>query len=285
MNRQDFRLFHRLRVRWAEVDMQKIVFNAHYLMYFDTAITDYWRALGLPFEEAMRQLGGDLYVKKASVEYHGSAHFDDALDVAMKCSRIGNSSMIFSGSIFRGAELLITCELVYVFADPASQTSRPVPLALRRLIERFEAGESVLEIKVGDWAALGQDLVKVRTAVFVQEQGRAPATESDDVDSLALHAVAYNGLGQAVATGRLSGLEAAAVRIERMAVHRALRGSGVGRSLLQSLMDAARQRGHAEVALQAPCSAEGFYRRQGFVARRDVFDVDGIPHLDMVRAL
>ena len=70
-----------------------------------------------------------------------------------------------------------------------------------------------------------------------------------------------------------------------MAVHRALRGSGVGRSLLQSLMDAARQRGHAEVALQAPGSAEGFYRRQGFVARRDVFDVDGIPHLDMVRAL
>ena len=43
--RADFRFFHRLRVRWAEVDMQKIVFNAHYLMYFDTAISDYWRAL------------------------------------------------------------------------------------------------------------------------------------------------------------------------------------------------------------------------------------------------
>lgn len=32
MNRQDFRLFHRFRVRWAELDMQKMVFNAHYLM-------------------------------------------------------------------------------------------------------------------------------------------------------------------------------------------------------------------------------------------------------------
>lgn len=48
MQRSDFRFFHRLRVRWAEVDMQKIVFNAHYLMYFDTAIADYWRALALP---------------------------------------------------------------------------------------------------------------------------------------------------------------------------------------------------------------------------------------------
>ena len=48
MNRKDFRFFHRLRVRWAEVDMQKIVFNAHYLMYFDTAVADYWRALAMP---------------------------------------------------------------------------------------------------------------------------------------------------------------------------------------------------------------------------------------------
>src|SRR5690606_23654198 len=69
-HRRDFRFFHRLRVRWAEVDMQKIVFNAHYLMYFDTAISDYWRAMALPYEEAMHQLDGDLYVVKATVEFH-----------------------------------------------------------------------------------------------------------------------------------------------------------------------------------------------------------------------
>ena len=67
--REDFRFFHRLRVRWAEVDMQKIVFNAHYLMYFDTAISDYWRAMALPYEEAMLALGGDLYVRKATIDF------------------------------------------------------------------------------------------------------------------------------------------------------------------------------------------------------------------------
>ena len=285
MNRQDFRLFHRLRVRWAEVDMQKIVFNAHYLMYFDTVITDYWRALGLPFEEAMRQLGGDLYVKKASVEYHGSAHFDDQLDVAIKCSRIGNSSMIFFGSIFRGDELLVTSELVYVFADPTTQTSRLVPLALRRLVERFEAGESVLEIKLGDWAALGRDSVKVRTDVFVQEQGVAPETVRDDADRSALHAVAYNALGNAIATGRLATLGCGSASIGYMAVHRALRGSHVGQKILQTLMAAAVQRGHAEVSLHAPCSAEGFYRRQGFAVRSEPFDVVDILHTQMARTL
>ena len=60
--RQDYRFFHRLRVRWVEVDMQKLVFNGHYLMYFDTASADYWRALKLPYEAAMHALQGDLYV-------------------------------------------------------------------------------------------------------------------------------------------------------------------------------------------------------------------------------
>jgi YbgC/YbaW family acyl-CoA thioester hydrolase len=155
MNRQDFRFFHRMRVRWAEVDMQKIVFNAHYLMYFDTAMADYWRAVALPYEEAMHQLGGDLYVKKATVEFHASARYDDQIDVGMKCTRIGNSSMVFSGGIFRGEELLITGELIYVFADPATQTSKPVPPVLRETLLGYEAGEEVVSVKLGGWDALG----------------------------------------------------------------------------------------------------------------------------------
>jgi YbgC/YbaW family acyl-CoA thioester hydrolase len=170
MKRQDFRFFHRLRVRWAEVDMQKIVFNAHYLMYFDTAVADYWRALALPYEEAMLQLGGDLYVKKATVEFNASARMDDRLDVGLKCERIGNSSMIFNGAIFRGDETLITCELVYVFADPATQTSRPVPQPLRDIVTAYEAGGAMVRIETGSWSELGEDAGRIRTEVFLDEQ-------------------------------------------------------------------------------------------------------------------
>ena len=203
MTRADFRFFHRLRVRWAEVDMQKIVFNAHYLMYFDTAITDYWRALAMPYEESMVRLDGDLYVVKATVEFHASAHADEQIDIALKCSRIGTSSLTFTGAIFRGDEHLITGEIIYVFADPATQTSRPVPQALRDIVLGYEAREAMLEIKVGTWADLGPDAQRIRHEVFVQEQGIAKDLEQDAADALALHAVAYNRLGQAVATGRL----------------------------------------------------------------------------------
>jgi len=283
MKRQDFRFFHRLRVRWVEVDMQKIVFNAHYLMYFDTAITDYWRALAMPYEETMVRLGGDLYVKKASVEYHGSAKFDDRLDVALKCARIGTSSMTFTGAIFRGDELLISCELIYVFADPSSQTSKPVPDVLRRMLTGFEAGEAMLQIKTGDWAALGADAGKVRTAVFVEEQGIPMEMEWDEADNTAVHAVAYNGLGQGIATGRLVIQAEGVGKIGRMAVHQALRGSRVGGEILRTLMGVARQRGDREVMLYAQRSAEGFYQGLGFVPRGEPFEEVGIPHIEMVK--
>ena len=265
--------------------MQKIVFNAHYLAYFDLAISDYWRALALPYEEAMHQLGGELYVKKAGIEYHASARYDDQLDVALKCSRIGTSSMTFSGAIFRGDHLLISCELIYVFADPASQTSRPVPDALRSLVGRFEAGEPVLDIAFGDWAALGQDAAKVRLEVFVQEQRIPQDMEWDGQDESALHVVARNALGQAIATARLVGRAGGEGRIGRMAVHRGLRGFHIGQVILQTLTNAARQRGDTEVMLHAQRSAEGFYLRQGFVARGAPFDEAGIAHIEMTRKL
>lgn len=285
MKRDDFRFFHRLRVRWAEVDMQKIVFNAHYLMYFDTAVADYWRALALPYEEAMHQLEGDLYVKKATVEFNASARMDDQLDVALKCGRIGNSSITFTGAIFRAEDLLVTCELVYVFADPATQTSRPVPAALREILTGYEAGEAMVKVTTGPWAQLGTDAGRIRTEVFVEEQ-RIPADlEWDEADATALHAVAYNRLGAPVATGRLLQADARTGKIGRMAVHKALRGCGVGEQVLRALADAAHARGDQRLTLHAQRTAQAFYARLGFAPLGVPFEEAGIPHQEMAAAL
>ena len=61
MEREHFGLRERLRVRWAETDMQGIVFNGHYLTYFDVAITEYWRAIGMPYPAAFAGTGVDLF--------------------------------------------------------------------------------------------------------------------------------------------------------------------------------------------------------------------------------
>lgn len=285
MQRNDFRCFHRLRVRWAEVDMQKIVFNAHYLMYIDTAMSDYWRALALPYEASMEALGGEMYVKKATVEYHASARLDDTLDVGLRCARIGNSSCLFEAGIFSGDRLLVSGELVYVFADPATQTSRPVPPTLRAILESFEAGTEMAEVKTGDWHALGRDAGRLRTAVFVREQGIAPEVEADALDATARHAVVYNRLGLPVATGRLLQESPGVGRIGRMAVDRSVRGAQWGRQLLDALVESARARGDTKVLLHAQRSAEGFYRRAGFAVRGEPWAEEGIAHIAMVQNL
>ncbi len=283
MKREDFRFFHRLRVRWAEVGMRKAVFND--MMYVDAAVAEYWRMLALPYDDAMQLLGSDTCVKNATLEFHACARMDDCLDVALKCSRIGNSSMDFSAAIFRGDELLIGCELVYVFADPATQTSMPVPPRLRDVLSGYEAGEPMVNVRTGSWPELGEDAKRIRTEVFVGEQ-RIPADmEWDDGDSAALHAVAYNRLGQAIATGRLLQERAGVARIGRVAVRRALRGSGVGRQLMHTLLELGAARGDREAVLHAQRSSEGFYRGLGFSARGEPFDEAGIAHIEMARPL
>jgi YbgC/YbaW family acyl-CoA thioester hydrolase len=283
--RDAFRHLHRLRVRWAEVDMQAIVFNGHYLMYLDTAVADYWRAMALPYTESMLALGGDLYVRKAALDYHASARFDDVLDIGIRCAHVGTSSMRLVGSVFRQDELLVGGELVYVFADPATQKSQPVPQPLRDVLQAFEAGEPMLSVRTGSWEELGMDARAVRTEVFVQEQ-RVPADmEWDAADAEGLHAVAYNRLGAPLATGRLLEHGPGVARIGRMAVRRPLRGGGVGRALLLALMQAARDRGETEVLLHAQVSAAAFYARCGFVARGEQFMDAGIAHVEMLRGL
>ncbi|WP_425973546.1 YbgC/FadM family acyl-CoA thioesterase [Tepidimonas sp. HKU78] len=285
MKRHEFRCLHRLRVRWAEVDMQGIVFNAHYLMYFDVGMTEYWRALALPYAEAMQALGGELYVRKATLEFVASARMDDEVDVALRCERIGHTSMTMTGAIFRGERALVGAEIVYVFADPATQTARPVPAALRELIQRYEAGQEVLRVVTGRWSALERDAAPLRRAVFVDEQGIPESEEWDAADATALHAVAINALGQAVGTGRLLAAEPGVGKIGRMAVHRALRGTGVGARVLAALIEAARTRGDHTLRLSAQRTAMGFYQRQGWQCVGEPYDEVGIPHQTMERRL
>lgn len=283
--RSDFRHRERLRVRWVEVDMQQIVFNGHYLMYMDTAVAGYWRALALPYQDTMRSLGGDLFVRKATLEYEGSARYDDQLEVGIRCTRIGNSSMLLQTGVFRGEQRLVHGELVYVFADPAGQAGQAVPPSLRDVLTGFEAGESMLEVRTGDWAALGAQAGAIRDAVFIQEQGIPAALEHDAADALAVHAVAYNRLGRPLGTGRLLRAGPGVAKIGRMAVLASVRGAGVGRPLLDALVDAARDRGDHEVLLHAQASAVGFYLRAGFSARGPAFEEAGIEHREMALSL
>jgi YbgC/YbaW family acyl-CoA thioester hydrolase len=248
-------------------------------------VTDYWRRLAMPYAETMHQLGGDLYVKKASVEYHASAEMDDFLDVCMRCDRIGNSSMTFVGAIFRGDELLITSELVYVYADPVAKKSQAIPAPLRDMLTGYENGEDMVQVQLGTWQDLQHLTSPLRTQVFVHEQKVPAEMEWDEADGTAVHGVVLNRMGLPLATGRLLQHAPGVARIGRMAVKKQMRGGDLGQRVLHALMQAAKDRGDHEVVLHAQCSAEGFYKRSGFVPQGAIFEEAGIAHIEMVRRL
>jgi YbgC/YbaW family acyl-CoA thioester hydrolase len=226
-----------MRVRWAEVDMQKIVFNAHYLMYIDTAVADYWRALGLPYETALSQLEGDLFVKKASLEYHASARYEDLIDVGLRCARVGTSSITFVAAIYRADTLLVSGELIYVFADPKSQQSKPVPPALREIFEAFEAAQPMVHARIGSWTELEALITPLRTKVLVDELGMDRDLVFDAADTGAQHACLQNRLGQTIAVARRTTDSTGVAKIDRIAVQRAMRGVGLGKQVAQALAE------------------------------------------------
>lgn len=132
-------------------------------------------------------------------------------------------------------------------------------------------------LTIGEWHLQQVPARAVRDDVFIKEQNIPVELEWDEMDSLSLHAVAYNETGQPIGTGRLlpDG------HIGRMAVTQSSRGAGVGGAILAVLMQAAKKRGDHAVVLNAQIPAEPFYARHGFMREGDEFMDAEIPHIRM----
>jgi YbgC/YbaW family acyl-CoA thioester hydrolase len=293
----DFRFTHRLRVRWVEVDAQQVVFNGHYLTYLDTAIGDYWRAVGLPYPDALAQLQGDVYVRHHELDYHAPARLDDWLDIGIRCVAIGKSSLTVAWGMWSQGRLLVSGQSVYVFVGLADGRPAHIPEVMRAQLLGFEQGQAPYALSLAGWATQQAGAAEVRRAVFIVEQAIDEAEEWDAWDAVATHAVVRNRAGLAVATGRLmlnvqdphappDDVPAPGhCRIGRMATLRSARGVKLGDQVLQGLLAHARQRGMQQAHLNAQCSAQAFYAKAGFQPVGEVFDEVGIPHQAMTLTL
>jgi YbgC/YbaW family acyl-CoA thioester hydrolase len=289
---QDFSFKHRIKVRWVEVDPQQVVFNGHYLTYFDTAMSEYWRAVGQPYPEGFNFFGGEVFIRRNTIEYHAPGKLDDWLDIGIRCDRVGNSSITMAWSVWTQGRLLVTGESVYVFTTLNTAKPVAVPPGLRQQIELQARGQDVFEIIQGDWADLQTDAATVRRAVFVKEQGIDESEEWDADDARSYHVVLRSKAGLVIGTGRLIPPAGEAApnsdqigKIGRMAVIKSCRSTGVGQRLLTALLDEAKRRQMTHIRISAQVAAKALYERTGFVAEGDVYDEVGIPHQAMVKRL
>ena len=131
-----------------------------------------------------------------------------------------------------------------------------------------------VKIRIVDWVRYGEALSSLRHTVFVEEQGVPIELELDGEDATARHAAAFSDDGRLVGTGRML----ASGKIGRMAVSQSMRGQGIGRALLDTLVAEAKRLKFEEVSLGAQLPAVAFYERAGFEAYGDIFLDAGIDH-------
>jgi acyl-CoA thioester hydrolase len=134
-----FRFSHPIRVRYSEIDGQKIVFNAHYLTYLDVATIEYFRhVIGPHFLKLAEEGHFDVALVKVTIDFKQPARLDDVIDVHCRVARLGNSSMNFEYMITRDNDVLVEAETVHVNFDPQTGKSRPIPDDIRTKISDFE---------------------------------------------------------------------------------------------------------------------------------------------------
>ena len=128
------------------------------------------------------------------------------------------------------------------------------------------------------------DVHAIRRRVFIEEQHVPEEIELDEDDARAFHVLALVG-DEPVGCGRMVAHRAGEVKIGRMAVLAERRRNGIGRLVLEYLIDSARAQGYRRAVLHAQLEAEGFYLRNGFRPVGSVFEEAGIPHRRMERYL
>jgi acyl-CoA thioester hydrolase len=135
-----FKFSARTRVGFSDTDAQGIVYYGRYNPYFDLARVEYLRSLGLlqPPGKA-----GDFVMRANDVEYFAPAVFDDEIEVCVRVSRLGRTSVTFEFAAHRvpDDELMVTAHQTLVYVDLAERKAHPVPDSFREPVVAFEGDD------------------------------------------------------------------------------------------------------------------------------------------------
>ena len=126
------------RVWFSDTDAQGIVYYGRYMPYFDLSRTEYHRHLG-----RIDVGGADFVMRAMTVEYHAPARFDDLLEIFVRVSRLGRTSLAYELCATRLPDetLMVTATQTLVLVDVATRRPTPLPESSRAPIRAFEGAD------------------------------------------------------------------------------------------------------------------------------------------------
>jgi acyl-CoA thioester hydrolase len=135
-----FKFSAKTRVGFSDTDAQGIVYYGRYNPYFDLARVEYLRELGL-----LRQRGeaSEFVMRANDVEYFAPAVFDDEIEVFVRVSRLGRTSVTFEFAAYRLPDdlLMVTAHQTLVYVDLAERKACPVPDTFRAPVLAYEGDD------------------------------------------------------------------------------------------------------------------------------------------------
>jgi acyl-CoA thioester hydrolase len=131
------------RVGFSDTDAQGIVYYGRYLPYFDQARVEYARHLGMLATGPEEQ---EFVMRANTIEYHAPARFDDLLEVFIRVSRIGRTSVTYECAAYRVEDdvLMVTAQQTLVLVDLEERKACEVPGWFRERIAEFEGADTDL---------------------------------------------------------------------------------------------------------------------------------------------
>tara|TARA_B100001063_G_scaffold70216_1_gene64262 strand:+ start:126 stop:554 length:429 start_codon:yes stop_codon:yes gene_type:complete len=131
---------YNFRIRYSEVDAQKIVYNSHYLTFLDVSIFEFFDAIGFNQEEYIKETNNEFHTVRAVVEYKAPATLGDTIEVLTRIKKIGNSSITFQQEIYlhESDKLLATGEIIWVNTNQEEMVPTTVPDYLKQLLKDYQ---------------------------------------------------------------------------------------------------------------------------------------------------
>jgi acyl-CoA thioester hydrolase len=128
------------RVGFSDTDAQGIVYYGRYLPYFDSARVEYHRHLGMLERERREH---ELVMRANTIEYLAPAMFDDLVEVFIRVSRMGRTSLNYDFAAFRVQDdlLMVTARQTLVLVDLEERKAYPIPEDMVRPIADFEGAD------------------------------------------------------------------------------------------------------------------------------------------------
>ncbi|GFM18893.1 MULTISPECIES: acyl-CoA thioesterase [Mycobacteriaceae] len=130
--------------RYAEIDQQGVVFNGHYLTWFDEACTGYLDHIGVTYPQLM-SAGYDFQVVHSEIDFVASVRWRDEVRVTAECARVGTTSFTIGFTVLRASDgseerVAVRGHNVYVVVSTEGWTKRPLPAHLRTALTGHAGG-------------------------------------------------------------------------------------------------------------------------------------------------